>query len=103
MGKRQVSGDRSRKKKKKNLAGNYLENLWQNYYTNGEGKGMKGRERRDGTKIEVDGTKIEVDGTLKEGPCYESPKKEIISCTFKTLNSQYQVIQQRQDINSVGT
>jgi len=96
MGKRQNSGDRSRKKKKKNLAGNYLENLWQNYYTNGEGKGMKGRERRDGTKIEVD-------GTLKEGPCYESPKKEIISCTFKTLNSQYQVIQQRQDINSVGT
>jgi len=55
MGKRQRnSGDRSRKKKKRNLAGNYLGNLWQNYYTDGEGKGTKGRERRDGMKIEVD-------------------------------------------------
>ena len=55
MGKRQRnSGDRSRKKKKRNLAGNYLGNLWQNYYTDGEGKGTKGRERRDRTKIGVD-------------------------------------------------
>jgi len=54
-GKRQKnSGNRSRKKKKKNLARNYLENLQQNYYTNRKEKGMKERERRDGTKIGVD-------------------------------------------------
>jgi len=56
MGKRQKnSSNKSRKKKKKNLARNYLGNLWQNYYMNGEGKGTKGRERRDRTKIGVDG------------------------------------------------
>jgi len=49
------SGDRSRKKKKRNLARNYLGNLWQNYYMDREGKDTKGRERRDGTKIGVDG------------------------------------------------
>ena len=54
-GKRQKnSGNRSRKKKKKNLARNYLENLQQNYYTNRKEKGMKERERSDGTKIGVD-------------------------------------------------
>ena len=54
-GKRQKnSGNRSRKKKKKNLARNYLGNLQQNYYTNRKEKGIKERERRDGTKIEVD-------------------------------------------------
>jgi len=56
MGKRQKnSDDRSRKKKKKNLVRNYLGNLWKNYYMNREGKGTKGRERRDGMKIGVDG------------------------------------------------
>ena len=54
-GKRQKnSGDRSRKKKKKNLVRNYLGNLWQNYYMDRKGKGTKGRERRDRTKIGVD-------------------------------------------------
>ena len=54
-GKRQKnSGDRSRKKKKKNLVRNYLGNLRQNYYMDREGKGTKGRERRDRTKIGVD-------------------------------------------------
>ena len=55
-GKRQKnSGDRSRKKKKKNLVRNYLGNLWQNYYMDGKGKGIKGRERRDGMKIGING------------------------------------------------
>jgi len=39
------SDDRSKKKKKRNLA--------KNYYTDEKGKGMKGREKRDGTKIGV--------------------------------------------------
>ena len=38
--------------------------------------------------------------TLKREPCYKSPKREIISHA-QTLNPQYQVIQQRQDINSM--
>jgi len=41
--------------KKKNLVGNYLGNLWQNYYMDGKGKGIKGRERRDGMKIGING------------------------------------------------
>jgi len=55
-GKRQKnSGDRSRKKKKKNSVRNYLGNLRQNYYMDKEGKGTKEREKRDRTKIGVDG------------------------------------------------
>jgi len=55
-GKRQKNlGNRSWKKKRRNLAENYLGSLQQNYYT-GKAKGdMKGKERRDRTKIEVNG------------------------------------------------
>jgi len=56
MGKRQKNlGDRNRKKKRRNLAENYQENLRQNYYMNGGKENTKGREKRDGTKIGVDG------------------------------------------------
>jgi len=55
-GKRQKNlGDRSWKKKRRNLAENYLGSLRQNYYTGGAKGNTKGRERRDGTKIEVNG------------------------------------------------
>jgi len=49
------SGDRSRRKKRRNLAGNYLGSLWQNYYTNGGKKDIKEKERRDRMKIGVNG------------------------------------------------
>ena len=56
MGKRQKNlGDRSWKKKRKNLARNYQGNLQLNYYTVGGEKDMKGKERRGGTKIGVNG------------------------------------------------
>ena len=56
MGKRQKNlGDRSWKKKRRNLAVNYLGSLQQNYYTDGEKGGTKGKERRGGTRIGIDG------------------------------------------------
>ena len=55
MGKRQKNlGNRSWKKKRRNLVENYQENLWLNYYMDGGEKDMKGKERRDGTRIEID-------------------------------------------------
>ena len=47
------SGDRSRKKKKRNLVGNYLESSWQNYYTAGGRKDMKKKEKGDRMKIGI--------------------------------------------------
>ena len=56
MGKRQKNlGDRSRKKKRRNLAGNYLGNLQQDHYTDREEKGTKERGKKDGMKTKVDG------------------------------------------------
>jgi len=56
MGKRQKnSGDRSWKKKRRNLAVNYLGSLWQNYCMDREEGGTKGKEGRDGTRIGIDG------------------------------------------------
>jgi len=56
MGKRQKNlGNRSWKKKRRNLARNYQENLQLNYYTVEGEKDMKGKERRGGTRIGVDG------------------------------------------------
>jgi len=56
MGKRQKNlGDRSWKKKRRNLAGNYQGNLQLNYYMVGEGKDMRKKEKRDGMRIEIDG------------------------------------------------
>jgi len=56
MGKRQKNlGDRSWKKKRRNLVENYQENLWLNYYMDGGEKDMKEKERRDGTRIGIDG------------------------------------------------
>jgi len=56
MGKRQKnSGDRSWKKKRRNLAVNYLGSLRQNYYMDGKEGDTKKKERRDGTKIGIDG------------------------------------------------
>jgi len=55
MGKRQKNlGDRSWKKKKRNLAENYQESVQQNYYTDRGKEDTKERERRDGMKIGVD-------------------------------------------------
>jgi len=55
-GKRQKNlGNRSWKKKRRNLVKNYQGNLWLNYYMNGGEKDMKGKERRDGTRIGIDG------------------------------------------------
>ena len=55
-GKRQKNlGDRSWKKKRRNLVRNYQENLQLNYYMDGGEKDMKGKERRDGTRIGIDG------------------------------------------------
>ena len=48
-------GDRSWKKKRKNLARNYQGNLRLNYYTVGEEKDMKEKERSSRTRIGVDG------------------------------------------------
>ena len=55
-GKKQKNlGDRSWKKKRRNLVKNYQENLWLNYYMDRGEKDMKGKERRDGTRIGIDG------------------------------------------------
>ena len=56
MGKRQKNlGDRSWKKKRRNLAGNYQGNSQLSYYTVGRKEDMKGKERRGGTRTGVDG------------------------------------------------
>jgi len=55
-GKRQKNlGDKSWKKKRRNLVENYQENLWLNYYMDGGEEDTKGKERRDGTKIGING------------------------------------------------
>ena len=55
-GKRQKNlGDRSWKKKKRNLAKSYLGSLRQGYYMDGAKGDTKERERRDGMRIGVDG------------------------------------------------
>ena len=55
MGKRQKNlGDRSWKKKRRNLARNYQGSSQLNYYTVRGEEDMKGKERRDGTRIEID-------------------------------------------------
>ena len=48
-------GDRSEMKKKKNLIEGYQGNTWRNSSTDGETGNMRGRGRRDGTKIGPDG------------------------------------------------
>jgi len=48
-------GDRSWKKKRRNLVKNYQGNLRLNYYMDGEEEDMKGKERRDGTRTGTDG------------------------------------------------
>jgi len=56
MGKRQKNlGDRSWKKKRRNLVENYQENLRLNYYMDRGERNMKGKEKRDGMKIGIDG------------------------------------------------
>jgi len=56
MGKRQKnSGDRNWKKKRRNLAVNYLGSLRQNYCMDGEEEDTKGKGRRGGTRIGIDG------------------------------------------------
>jgi len=56
MRKRQKNlGDRSWKKKRRNLAGNYQGSSQLNYYTVGGEKDIKGKERRGGTRIGVNG------------------------------------------------
>jgi len=55
MGKRQKNlGDRSWKKKRRNLAGNYQGNLQLNYYMVGGEKDMRKKERRGETRIGID-------------------------------------------------
>jgi len=103
-GKRQKNlGDRSWKKKKRNFARNYQGNLWPNYYIDGGEKDMKKKERGDGTRIGIDRKNSSGRGILKGGPCYESPKKGTSFPCVQTLSRKYQVVQCRQDINSVGT
>jgi len=48
-------GDRNKKKKKRNLARNYLGNLQPNYSIDGNEKDMKRKEKKDGRKIGVNG------------------------------------------------
>jgi len=56
MGKRlKNSGDRNRKKKRRNLVGNYLGNLQPNYSMDGDKKDMKRKGKKDRRKIGVDG------------------------------------------------
>jgi len=56
MGKRQKNlGDRSWKKKRRNLARNYQGSSQLNYYMVGGEEDIKEKERRDGTRIGVDG------------------------------------------------
>jgi len=45
------SGDRNRKKKRRNLVENYLESSQQNYYMAGERKDTKKKKKGDGTKL----------------------------------------------------
>ena len=55
MGKRQKNlGDRSWKKKRRNLAGNYQGNLQLNYYMVGGEKDMRKKERRGETRTGID-------------------------------------------------
>jgi len=55
-GKRQKNlGNRSWKKKRRNLVENYQGNLRLNYYMDGGEKDMKGKERKDGMRIGIDG------------------------------------------------
>jgi len=56
MGKRlKNSGDRNRKKKRRNLVGNYLGNLQPNYSIDGDKKDMKRKGKKDRRKIGVNG------------------------------------------------
>jgi len=49
------SGNRNRKKKRRNLVRNYLGNLWPKYFINGNKKGMRRKRKRIRRKIEVNG------------------------------------------------
>jgi len=49
------SGDKNRKKKRRNLVGNYLGNLQPNYSMDGDKKDMKRKGKKDRRKIGVDG------------------------------------------------
>ena len=66
-------------------------------------KDMKRKERGDGMRIGIDGKNSLGQGILKGGPCYESPKKGMSFPHIQTLSCKYQVVQCRQDINSMGT
>jgi len=56
MGKRQKNLDnRSWKKKRRNLAGNYQRNLQLNYYTVREKEDMREKGRKDGTRTGING------------------------------------------------
>jgi len=56
MGKRKKNlGDKSWKKKRRNLVRNYQGSLWLNYYMVGEEKNMKGKERGDGMRTGTNG------------------------------------------------
>jgi len=56
MGKRlKNSGNRNRKKKRRNLVGNYLGNLQSNYSIDGDKKDMRRKGKKDKRKIGVDG------------------------------------------------
>jgi len=56
MGKRQKnSGDRNKKKKRRNLAENYQGSSWQNYYIGEKKGGTKGKEKKDGMRIGTNG------------------------------------------------
>jgi len=48
------SGNKNKKKKRRNLVRNYLGNLWPKYFTNGDKKDMRRKEKRNGRKIGVD-------------------------------------------------
>ena len=41
-------------------------------------------------------------GILKGGPCYESPRKERVSCAFEHLISHIKSYNKNKDINSMG-
>ena len=56
MGKKlKNSGNRSRKKKKRNLVGNYLGNSQPNYFIDGDRKGIRKKKRRGRMKTRVNG------------------------------------------------
>jgi len=48
------SGNKNKKKKRRNLVRNYLGNLWPKYFTNGDKKDMRRKEKRNRRKIGVD-------------------------------------------------